>query len=309
MTTAWLAQTRAISSSATTYAAAPAPLPPHRSGMTMPMSPSSPIRLTVSWGKRQSRSISAAIGLIWVSANSRAVARISSCSDVRSNVTSPCLFLQELLELFRELGDDLEEVGHDPEVGDLEDRRLRILVDRDDDLRGAHARQVLDRARHAEAEIELGRDRAAGLADLEAMWPPAGVHCRARGADRGADDAAELFEDHVVLGALHAAPAGDDGLGLGELGQPGRDFLAPLDELPLRAGRGQARALDRGGLARLTLGRTEHVGPQRRDPWRLRPRHPREQLAGVDRSGRDELVAFHRKPHRVGREAHAELRG
>src|SRR6185369_14337027 len=148
-------------------------LPPQRSGITMPISPSSPIRLTVSCGKRESRSISAAMGLIWVSANSRAVARISSCSDVRSNVTSSRLFLQELLELFRQLGHDLEQIGHDPEIGDLEDRRLRILVDGHDDLRRPHAGQVLDRARHAEAQIELGRDGATRLADLEAMRPPA----------------------------------------------------------------------------------------------------------------------------------------
>src|SRR4030095_13249022 len=112
MTTAWLAHTRAISSSATTYPSAPAPLPPQRSGITMPMSPSSPIRLTVSCGKRESRSISAAVGLILGSANSRAAARDSCCSDVRSNVTSPFLFLQELLELFRQLRHDLEEIGH-----------------------------------------------------------------------------------------------------------------------------------------------------------------------------------------------------
>src|SRR4029453_18135839 len=242
MTTAWLAHTRAISSSATTYATAPAPLPPHCSGIAMPISPSSPIRLTVSCGKRESRSISAAMGLIWVSANSRAVAWISCCSDVRSNVTPVFLFLQELLELFRQLGPDLEQIGHDPEIGDLEDRRLRVLVDRHDDLRSPHAGEVLDGARHAEAEIELGRDRPAGLADLEAMRPPARVDGRARGADRGAVDPRELLEDHVVFRPLHAATAGDDGLGLGQLGKAGRDFLAALDELHLGAGRGKTRS-------------------------------------------------------------------
>jgi len=74
MMTAWLAHALAISSRATTYDTAPAPLPPHCSGITMPMRPSSPMPLTVSCGKRASRSISAAIGLIWESANSRTVA-------------------------------------------------------------------------------------------------------------------------------------------------------------------------------------------------------------------------------------------
>src|SRR5207302_885356 len=119
----------------------------------MPISPSSPIRLTVSCGKRESRSISAAMGLIWVSANSRAVTR-----------------------------------------------------------------------------TRRGHGRAARLSDLEPQRPPARVPRGPRGADRGADDTAELFQDHVVLRPLHAATAGDDGLGLGELGEPCRDFLASLDE-------------------------------------------------------------------------------
>src|SRR5215510_904417 len=135
---------------------APAPLPPQRSGIAIPMSPSSPMRLTVSCGKRQSRSISAAMGRIWESANSRTVAWIICCSSVNSSRMSLGLFVQKLLELFGQLGHDLEEIGDDPEVGDLENRRLRILVDGDDHLRRAHPGQVLDRARDAEAEIKLG---------------------------------------------------------------------------------------------------------------------------------------------------------
>src|SRR2546427_786289 len=72
----------AISSTATTYDTVSAPLPPHFSGIAMPMRPSSPMRFTVSWGKRASRSISAAMGLIAVSANSRAIAWIICCSSV-----------------------------------------------------------------------------------------------------------------------------------------------------------------------------------------------------------------------------------
>src|SRR5687767_7045768 len=121
----------------------------------MPMRPSSPIFLTVSCGKRQSRSISAAIGRISLRANSRAVAWISSCSSVslrctiflfgeggcaplatppafwRRGLTPPSrlprLFLQEAFELLRQLRHHLEEVAHDAVVRDLEDRRLRVL--------------------------------------------------------------------------------------------------------------------------------------------------------------------------------------
>src|SRR3954463_8713870 len=43
-------------------------------------------------------------------------------------------------------GDDLEQVADDAEVGQLEDRRLGILVDGDDGLAGLHAGAVLDGA-------------------------------------------------------------------------------------------------------------------------------------------------------------------
>src|SRR5688572_15958091 len=122
--------------------------------MAIPMSPSSPMRLMVSWGKRASRSISAAIGRMSDCANSRAIACTICCSSVRSRSR---LLLQELLKFRRERGHHLEEIAHDAVVGDLENGRLRVLVDRHDDLRRAHAREVLDGARHAEAEVELRR--------------------------------------------------------------------------------------------------------------------------------------------------------
>src|SRR5438128_7984223 len=318
MMTAWVAHALATSSRATTYDTAPAPLPPHCSGITMPMRPSSPMPLTVSCGKRASRSMSAAIGLMWASANSRTVAWIICCSEVKSSrifwekgaagvrdaytlrppLDSP-LLVQELLELFRELRHDLEEVGDDPEVGDLEDRRLRVLVHGDDDFRGPHPRQVLNRARDAEAEIELRRDGPAGLADLEPVRPPAGVDGGPRGAHRGADHAAQLFEDHVVLRPLHPAPARDDRLRLGQLRQAGGDLLAALDELHLGAGHRHGRSFDRRRLSGLGVRRAEHVRSERRDPRRLGPRHLREKLARVDRAGRHQGVPIEREPDRV----------
>src|SRR2546427_11720582 len=123
----------AISSTATTYDTVSAPLPPHFSGIAMHRRPSSPMRFTVSWGMRASRSISAAMGLIAVSANSRAIAWIICCSGVRSSFMRS--FLEELLELLRQLRHDLEEVADDAVVGDLEDRRLGVLVDGHDHLR------------------------------------------------------------------------------------------------------------------------------------------------------------------------------
>ena len=73
-----------------------------------------------------------------------------------------------------------------PEVGELEDRRVRVLVDRDDVLRGLHADLVLDRAGDAGGQVELRRDGLARLADLRRVRVPAGVDHRAGGGDGAA---------------------------------------------------------------------------------------------------------------------------
>src|SRR5690606_22394750 len=89
-------------------------------------------------------------------------------------------------DLVREARHDLERVAHDPVVGDLEDRRLRVLVDCDDRAGRAHAREVLDRAADADRDVELRRDGLARLLDLLRVRPPARVHHGARRAQRAA---------------------------------------------------------------------------------------------------------------------------
>src|ERR671914_672842 len=66
----------------------------------------------------------------------------------------------------RQLRHDRVQVADDAEVGVLEDRRVRVLVDGDDHVRGLHPDLVLDRAGDTARDVELGRDRLAGLADL-----------------------------------------------------------------------------------------------------------------------------------------------
>src|SRR5689334_13977707 len=56
----------------------------------------------------------------------------------------PCFF--QLLDLLGEGGERLLPGVDEAVVGDLEDRRLRILVDGDDHLAALHAGEVLDRA-------------------------------------------------------------------------------------------------------------------------------------------------------------------
>src|SRR3954464_7155974 len=93
----------------------------------------------------------------------------------------PAICLAALLGLdgLGELGQDLVEIADDPEVGELEDRSVRVLVDRHDVLRGLHADLVRDGARDARREVQLRRDRLAGLPDLAGVRVPAGVDHRA----------------------------------------------------------------------------------------------------------------------------------
>src|SRR5580704_13248859 len=118
--------------------------------------------------------------------------------------------LAELGELGRKLRQGLVQVGDETVIGDLEDRRLFVLVDRHDDLGVLHAGEVLDRPGYPHRDVELGRHHLAGLADLPVVGRVAGVDSRARGADRRA----QLVGDRLdVLGevfpALHRAAARD----------------------------------------------------------------------------------------------------
>src|SRR3546814_3102536 len=60
----------------------------------------------------------------------------------------------------------LEQISHQPDVRDLENRRLGILVDRHDRARVLDAGQVLDRAADADGHVQVRGDDLAGLADL-----------------------------------------------------------------------------------------------------------------------------------------------
>src|SRR3954453_1396839 len=135
-----------------------------------------------------------------------------------------------------ELGQDLVQVAHDAQVRELEDRSVRVLVDRDDVLRGLHADLVLDRAGDAGGQVELRRDGLAGLADLGGVGVPAGVDHGARGGDGGV--ASEGLGQRV--GELEA-------LRLAEPTAPGDQDVGALD---VHVGAALLAALDHLGLGR-----------------------------------------------------------
>ncbi len=73
---------------------------------------------------------------------------------------------------------------------------------------------MLDRARHAETDVELRGDGLAGLADLARVREPAGVDDGAGGANggAGAECGGKAVGDREVLGVAEAAATGDEDL-------------------------------------------------------------------------------------------------
>ena len=83
----------------------------------------------------------------------------------------------------------------DAVVGDLEDRRVGVLVDGDDGARALHADEVLDGAGDAERDVELRRHGLAGAADLALHRQPAVVADRPRRGELGAQRLGQLLGD------------------------------------------------------------------------------------------------------------------
>src|SRR4051812_30659918 len=159
-----------------------------------------------------------------------------------------------------ELGHDLVEVADDAEVGELEDRGVGVLVDRHDVLGALHADLVLDRARDAGRQVELRRDRLAGLADLRRVRVPAGVDHGTGRRDGAAERARQLLQRLEAVGVAEAAATGDEDVGVLDV-HVGAALLAALDHRGLQRVRLEVDAdvLDRGGAGGIRFPDLEHV--------------------------------------------------
>src|SRR5215208_5637786 len=118
------------------------------------------------------------------------------------------------LHCLGQLRQDLVQVADDAEVGELEDRRVLVLVDRDDVLRRLHADLVLDGARDAGRQVELRRDRLAGLANLRGVRVPARVDDGAGSRDGATQGVGERLAQFEALGLAQAAAAGHEDPGV-----------------------------------------------------------------------------------------------
>src|SRR6185312_2298886 len=114
-----------------------------------------------------------------------------------------------LFYFFSESGHDFEQISDDPVVRYLEDRRVLVLVDGHNDLGCPHPREVLDRARDADRDVQGRAHRLAGLSHLIRVRAPPGIHDGARCTHRGApgEGCSQLLQHLEVGRLLEAATA------------------------------------------------------------------------------------------------------
>ena len=92
-----------------------------------------------------------------------------------------------------------KEVRDKPVIGHLEDRRLFVLVDRDDDLAVLHPREVLDRTRDADRDVEVRRHDLARLPHLPVVRRVAGIDRGTARADGGAELVGKAFDQRETV--------------------------------------------------------------------------------------------------------------
>src|SRR6516164_4630084 len=189
--------------------------------------------------------------------------------------------LSELTECLGQFGDHLVEIRDQAIIGDLENRRVLILVDRDDHLGVLHSGEMLNCAGDADRDIKFRRHHLAGLPDLPVVRRISRIHRGARGADAGTELVGERLDIFgEILAALHRSPPGNDDLGRGQFGAVAfRDLLADkAGETGIRRGGG---GLHRRAAA--ATGRGKGRGPHRDDLLGILRFDGLDGIAGIDR--------------------------
>ena len=81
-----------------------------------------------------------------------------------------------LAKLFFKRRHGIEKIGHQPVIGNLENRRFIILVDGDNHLTVFHAGKMLNGPGNANRNIKVRRDDLAGLANLIIIGNETGIY-------------------------------------------------------------------------------------------------------------------------------------
>src|SRR5271166_344249 len=124
---------------------------------------------------------------------------------------------QMLTEGFGQRGQDLHRVADDGVRCKIEDRRILILVDGDDDVGRLHPHAVLNRTGDAGSDIELRPHGLTRLAHLPIGAHPTGLHHRPCGAHFRAQHLGKIPHQLKVLRTLQTPAARDYDVGIGEL--------------------------------------------------------------------------------------------
>ena len=113
---------------------------------------------------------------------------------------------------FKGLGNNIEKVPDDTEVGDLEDRSIRVIADGDDMAGRLHADGVVDRAGHAKPDVQVRRNGHTRLTDLKGSRRPALVADDTGRTDGGSELIGEGLDD--IHFTICSASRDNDGRGL-----------------------------------------------------------------------------------------------
>src|SRR5262249_30669997 len=131
-----------------------------------------------------------------------------------------------------QLRDDFVQVTDDAEIRELEDWRVGVLVDGEDVLRVLHPDLVLDRPGDTGGQVQLRRDRLAGLADLGRVGVPPGVDDGAGRRNGAAHRVSQFLAELEALGGAETAATADEDVGVLDV-DVGAALLATLDQLRL----------------------------------------------------------------------------
>ena len=194
------------------------------------------------------------------------------------------VIVQLILQLTRQLRHRVKQIRDQANIGDREDRRVLILVDGDDRLAVLHSRQMLDRARYADSDIDFRRDDLAGLPDLIVVGGIARINRRAARADARAEFVGERVDNLVELfGAAQRAATRYDDFGRRQFGAFGLgDFFADKSRKASFAG---ARHRLNARAATATLGLVERGAAHRDDQLGVLALDRRNRVACINRAG------------------------
>ena len=122
------------------------------------------------------------------------------------------------LELLSQLGHLLEQISNKSHIRNLENGRIGVLVDCSNDLAILHTSQMLNGTRNTSAQVKLGSDVLARLANLQTVVRKTAVDGRARSSNGGTERIGQRWHQSVeFLLGLETSATGHDLASCGQI--------------------------------------------------------------------------------------------